>query len=128
MVRVADAGIANALLQLLSNPLAFCPGRRHPLDKSFHVSGKIVVPVLGKYIGDRSPAAFNRFPCFHECMFAGFAADIPFEQFGRDGLSLGADVRGIAPQARAIDAIFSCFSSLAADRTLGGIRRYAKQP
>ena len=38
--------IANALLQLVSNPLAFCLGRRQSIDKPSNVAGKIVLTVF----------------------------------------------------------------------------------
>jgi hypothetical protein len=67
------------------------------------------------------PATFDRISSFDEIAFAWFDAGIPLQQFGRNGFGLGADVRGIAALARAIDAVFLGVSGLAADGAFGGI-------
>src|SRR5438046_10254571 len=75
-------GIANALLQLVSNPLAFCLDRRHSIEKPSDVTGKISVTVLCKVVGESSPAPFNLAACFHKRSFAGIGMAVPFEQVG----------------------------------------------
>jgi hypothetical protein len=46
-VLIWDTGIAEALAQLVGNGLSVCPSRRHSVDESSDVSGKILVSVLG---------------------------------------------------------------------------------
>lgn len=45
---VANVGLANVLLQFVSNPLAFRLSRRQSIDKSSNVMGKIMATVFGK--------------------------------------------------------------------------------
>src|SRR6266480_3332958 len=121
-VLIADAGIANALLQLVSNPRALCLDRRHSIEKSSDVTGKISVTVFCKVIGESAPAPFNLAACFHKRAFAGFDTAVPFEQLGCYGLSLCADVCGIAARSRAVDADLAGLHAFATNPgTLGGI-------
>jgi hypothetical protein len=75
-VLISDTRIANALRQLVSNPLAFCPGRRHPLDKLSHINGKIMVTVLRKKTGYGTPNVLDLAPYFHKRAFSGIGAAV----------------------------------------------------
>ena len=45
---VANSGLSNVLLQLMSNPLTIRLSRWHPLDKALHVTGEIMISIFGK--------------------------------------------------------------------------------
>ena len=74
--QISNAGIANALLQLLGDlfPLGF--RRRHPLDKSLNVVRKIVVPVHGKSVGNGAPTVLDLATRFHKFALTGFDAGV----------------------------------------------------
>ena len=44
---IADARLAEALVQLVGDRLSIGPRRSHSIDKSSHVIGKIIVAVFG---------------------------------------------------------------------------------
>ena len=83
---------------------------------------------IGKVDGERPPAAFNLTPCLFEFLFSNFGANDFFAHLGRNGLSLRADVGGIAPQARAIDSIVLGLFVFAANCPFCGVRLNAEQP
>ena len=103
-------------------------GTSHFLNEHFDVIVEILVAVPGTFFDENSPAAFDLAPCFHKRAFTGFNTNVVLQEFGGDGLRLCADVRGIAPQARAIDSILLGLFAFATDGTRGGIRRDAEQP
>jgi hypothetical protein len=71
-LKVSNSGIANVLLQLAGDlfPLGF--RGRHPLDKSSDVVRKVVVPVLGKHIGNEAPTILNLATRVHKFSLTGF--------------------------------------------------------
>lgn len=77
--------------------------------------------VLGKVDREILPAAFDLPPCLHKRALAGFDTVGPSEQICGNGFGPGADVGGIASQARAVDAILLGLSSLATDGSLCGV-------
>jgi hypothetical protein len=75
-VLVADAWFANALLQLVSDYLAFCLGRGQPINESLDVTGKVIVTVFRGETGNGAPTVLDLAPCFHKRAFTGFDAGI----------------------------------------------------
>lgn len=84
--------------------------------------------ILGKGVGENSPAAFYLVPCLSKGALTGFNTAVWSEQFGGDGFELRPEVRGFATQTRAVDPIrFGC-PSLSTDGPFRGIGGYPQCP
>lgn len=84
--------------------------------------------VVGKVDGENAPAAFDLSPRFWEFVFTGFGAEVPIEQFSRNGLSSGAEVHGIASLTRAINAVLLGLPGFTTHGAVGGVRLNAEEP
>src|SRR5258708_38823980 len=100
---------------------SFGPDRRHPIDKSLHVTRKIVVTVFGEQVGYGAPTVLGLAPCFYKRASTGFDAGVALQKFGCDGFGLCSYVGRVAAEGRTIDAILLSLSSFAADCALCGI-------
>ena len=64
------------LAQLAAHGLLLCLRRRHAINESSHVIGKITVAVLSKQIGNGVPSVLDLAPSFHQRAFTGFGAGV----------------------------------------------------
>lgn len=126
-VRVMNARITSALLQLVSNPLVFCLGHRHMIDESSNVAGKIVVTVFREEAGNGTPTVLYLAPRFYKGALTGFDARVALQEFSRDRLGLCTEVGGIAAQASAIDAVLLRLSRFTTHCAFGCVGLNAEQ-